>query len=808
MTAAPEAPPRGLTSSDALRRLRETGPNELVPARKSNSLLAWAIRLIADPMVILLVIAGATYFALGDRFDGIVVLIALAPIFLVGAILEYRSDRALERLNDIAPPRASVVRDGKEQAVPAAAVVPEDLLVLREGDIVAADAQVCEATRLLVDEAPLTGESLPVEKTPGQRVLAGTIVRSGRGLASVAQTGARTEYGRIGKALARMQVRVTPIERSIRRLVVQVGIAVLFICAIVIGIQRFHGDAWPVAVIAGVSLAMAAIPEELPMVYTLYLALGAWRLAKDNALVRRLSSVETLGSTTVICVDKTGTLTYGRLAVESVYAVPGKTRDEVLAAAAWASAPASNDPLDAAILRLAGAAREHGELLLEIPFDPKHAYAAAIVRNGAAPRAYVKGAYEALAARGAGNNAPDATAFLHEAAGRGARIIAVAEGTPQTADRAGEEAARLELVGLVALADPVREIVRDTVLRCRAAGIRFVMITGDHPATARAIANAAGLDTREIVTGEELLQWDERELNARITRVDVFARVRPEEKYRIVNALHANGDVVAMTGDGTNDALALREADIGVAMGRSGTEVARAAADLVLLDDNVETIVRAVADGRRIFHNLRHAFSYLNAFHAPLLLSALVLPILGAPILLMPIHLIWLEIVVHPTSALVFENDPPEQGLMSEPPRPAAEGLMRGTDWRRALLLGVTLAGAVIALYLLLMQQGYAQEAARSAALIALLCGQTLLVFVERAGSRPLWSAPLRGNAAALPITLLTVATLALAIGYAPLAHVLHLAAIPLAVAGMAVGAGCLAVLWTQPYYALRRLPA
>jgi Ca2+-transporting ATPase len=808
MRVAPEAPPRGLTSSDALRRLRETGPNELVPARKSNSLLAWILRLIADPMAILLLIAGGTYFALGDRFDGIVVLVALAPIFLVGAILEYRSDRALERLSDIAPPRATVVRDGKEQALPAAAIVPEDLLLLREGDVVAADAQVAEATRLLVDEAPLTGESLPVEKTAGERVLAGTVVRSGRGSAYVSETGARTEYGRIGKTLARMQVRVTPIERSIRRLVVQVGIGVLFICAIVIGIQRFHGDPWAVAAIAGVSLAMAAIPEELPMVYTLYLALGAWRLAKDNALVRRLSSVETLGSTTVICVDKTGTLTYGRLAVESVFAVPGKTRDDVLAAAAWASAPASNDPLDAAILQVAGAVRERGELLLEIPFDPKHAYAAAIVRNGVAPHVYVKGAYEALAARGADNNASDAAAFLHQAAGRGARIIAVAEGTAQSADREGEAAAQLELAGLIALADPVREIARDTVLRCRAAGIRFVMITGDHPATARAIAGAAGLDTHEIVTGAELLQWDERELNARIARVDVFARVRPEEKYRIVNALHANGDVVAMTGDGTNDALALREADIGVAMGRTGTEVARAAADLVLLDDNVETIVRAVADGRRIFHNLRHAFSYLNAFHAPLLLSALVLPILGAPILLMPIHLIWLEIVVHPTSALVFENDPPEKGLMSEPPRPPREGLMRRNDWRRALLLGITLAAVVIALYLLLMQQGYAQDAARSAGLVALLCGQTLLVFVERAGSRPLWSVSLHGNAAALPITLLTIATLALAIGYAPLAHVLHLAPIPLATAGIAVGAGCLAVLWTQPYYALRRLKA
>lgn len=798
------APLRGLREEEAQVRLQQYGPNILVPRASRASLATWLLRLVLDPMVLLLAVAGGTYGVLGDRFDAIVVGVALLPIFLVTAVLEYRSDRALEQLNAIAPPQASVIRDGAERNIPAVAVVPGDLLVLREGDVVAADGETIESTRLLVDESSLTGESLPVEKDPerDKAVLAGTVVRSGLALAVVRETGERTEYGRIGRQLAKLRPAQTPIERAIHRVVFQVGIAVGVICVLVVAIGRWHGDAWPVAVIAGVSLAMAAIPEELPMVYTLYLALGAWRLAKDDALVRRLSSVETLGSTTVICVDKTGTLTYGTLAVDSVFASDGFSREDVLKYGALASDARTGDPIDRVLLEQVNLEQLVPLERTTIPFDPANRYSAATWDGGAGTHVAMKGAYEVLHARGAAQDEGAAQQFLRDEAQRGARVLAVARG------EGALETARLELVGLVALADPVRKDAREAVMRCRTAGMRLVMITGDHPETAAAIAAQAGLRSENIATGAELARWGEQDLEARIDGIDVFARIRPEEKLRIVRALHARGEVVAMTGDGTNDALALRESDIGVAMGKGGTEVARAAADLVLLDDDVTTIVRAVADGRRIFSNLRHAFSYLNAFHAPLLLSALVLPLAGAPLLLFPVHLIWLEIIVHPTSALVFENDPARPELMTVPPRDPKAPLIGARDWRRALTLGVSLAAAVLAVYLILLSRGTPEAGARAAGIITMIVGQTLLVFVERAGARPLWSVPLRGNRSVLPIVLFTLGSLAAGILIPAVAQALHLAAVPWATVGIACAAGAFAVLWTQPVYALRKIAA
>jgi len=781
MASIPSA--HGLSQDEAAARLRQFGPNDLVPTRRSGALLTWIVRLVADPMVILLTVAGITYLFLGDRFDAIVVALALVPIFLVTSFLEFRSDRALERLNDLAPPRAMVRRDGADLLIPARLVVPGDALVLREGDVIAADGKLVEAVRLLVDEAALTGESLPVEKHAAstETVLAGTIVRSGHGIVLVTQTGEQTEYGRIGKTLSQTRVQQTPIERSIHRIVFQVGFGVILACAFVVAIERMHGDPWGASLIAGVSLAMAAIPEELPMVYTLYLALGAWRLAKDNALVRRLASVETLGATTVICVDKTGTLTTGHLAVESVFALPGRTQNDVLALARAASDPHSGDPLDQAIL-LAPADREATwTRALHIPFDPDRRYAGGIWKT---PEGYVlavKGAYEALHDRGATDDTGVAAAFLEEAAARGGRILAIAQADLETPAEANAMRSPLHLVGLVSLADAVRATAREAVAQCQRAGVRVIMMTGDHPATAQSIGAAVG-----------------------IAAADIFARVRPEQKLQIVRDLHARREVVAMTGDGTNDALALRESDIGVAMGKGGTEVARAAADLVLLDDDITTIVRAVADGRRIFDNLTHAFSYLNAFHAPLLLGAFVLPLMGAPLLLMPIHLIWLELIVHPTSALVFENDPPHADIMARGPRDPSRALLDRSDWVRALLLGGSLAATVIAIYVTLLHQGMPENGARVAAMIAMLCGQITLVFVERAAERPIWRVSVRHNAAILPIVAGTIGTIALAILWAPLASALHLAPIALSLALLAALGGCASVLWTQPFIALR----
>ena len=781
----------GLSTLDAARLLAEQGPNEIAPQPRAASALSWLIRLIADPMVLLLAVAGGTYLVLGDRFDAAVTLGALAPIFFVGAVLEYRSDRALERLRELAAPTARVMRDGVEVAVPATAVVPGDLVVLREGDVIPADGRVRASVRLAVDESALTGESLPTEKTIGASALAGTTVRSGRGTILVDRTGLSTEYGKIAARLAQLRNPQTPIERAIHRIVLQVGGAVLVACAGVIVLSHAHGDPWASAVIAGVSLAMAAIPEEFPMVYTLYLALGAWRLARDRALVRKLGSVEALGAVTVICVDKTGTITYGTLDLRDRVPARGVSARTLDDAIAWSCDPDSGDPLDAAMARALSPNREGLTIVSSIPFDPDRRYSGNVVRTPNGDVTAIKGASDAIFAR-CGDVPHELNARAEELAFDGARVLALA-----LDDR---------VVGIIAFADPIRADARDALVSCREAGVRAMMITGDRAETARSIAAQIGLtnDPNRVIEGEALDAMGDLELCDRIGDYDVVARARPEHKLPIVQALHARDAIVAMTGDGTNDALALRAADIGIALGKRGTAVAREAADLVLLDDDFSTIVRAISDGRRIFHNMRHAFAYLTSFHAPLLVSSILMPLLDVPLLLLPVHFVWLELIVHPTSALVFENDPPERDVMTSGPRNARSSLIEPRDWARTLVLGLTLSGAVVATYLMLLRAALPIDQARAAAMIAMLVGQMALVLAERAERRPLWTVPLAGNRSIGPILAGTGIMLAAAIYLPPVAALLHFAPPPPLVVGYAAAAGALAVLWLQPLLALR----
>ena len=811
----------GLTRAEAARLLARVGPNTLVPSGRKISVLVLLGRLVTDPMVLLLLVAGVTYLWLGDRFDAAVALGALVPIFLVNAVLEIRAERALDALRELAAPEARVVRDGREISIPASDVVPGDVMLVQEGDIFVADGDLIAGENLSCDESALTGESQPAVKDAAgaddaRKILAGTTLIAGRGTVRVVATGARSEYGRIGKLLSEMGVVQTPLERAIHRLVYQLGVLVTIVCAGVVLLERWHGEVWAAALIAGVSLAMAAIPEELPMVYTLYLALGAWRLSKDHALVRRLSGVETLGATSVICVDKTGTLTYGRLELAETFAIVGTSERELLLRSVLASDRDPFDALDRAILTRARAsgidvdALQSGELARDYPFDAQEKYATKIRPNAGAFTVVAKGALETIAAKCALGDAQRAEieAANERFAASGMRVIAVAAGDLPTlpSDRIDVEQG-LGFLGLLAFSDGVRPGVAEELRECALAGIRVIMITGDHPATARAIARSLGLESAvgTVLTGKELERLDDAGLTDAIGRVGIFARTRPEQKLRIVHALHAAGAVVAMTDDGTNDALALREADIGIAMGKRGTEVARSAAGLVLLDDDFGTIVRAVRDGRRIFENLRRAFQYLCAFHAPLLLAALLLPLVGAPLLLLPVHLVWLELIVHPTSSLVFEGDPASPELMRKPPRARDSGLLERKEWMRPILLGVALAIAVLAIFLLDLRRGIDSETARSAALVAMIAGQMLLVFVERAPDRPIWQTAPFANRTLLITTALTIASLALAVTVPAIAHLLRLGPLTWTMAGESVLAAALATLWFEPIKAWGR---
>ena len=820
------SPVRGLSSSEAAARLARDGPNVIVAERGAHRFKR-LLGPLADPMVALLLLAAPTYLLIGETTDAVVAFVALGPIAAVGWLLESRAERTLDQLRRLTAPTATVVRDGTERSVPVETLVVGDVVRIHEGDVVPADAAVLELTQLLVDESALTGESLPASKqtrTDGDEsmVWAGTTVLSGRALARISATGTSTRYGRIGTLVAAARSPLTPLQRGLARLVRALGVLAAVFCAAVIGAELLHGDGWGDAVIAGVSLAIAAIPEEFSMIYTLYLALGAWRLAQQRTLVRRLPAVETLGSTTVICTDKTGTLTHGRLAVAGLWTPGGARGDggsltdaetELLEAAVLACEPQPYDPLDVAIVDYARrhdidtAALHAGRLDRDWPFDPTDKYLTHVWTTGrdpGSPGAAAKGSLEGILTHTPATSELRAGAVAANSAfsANGMRVIAVAAGpAPRTSTIRAADEAHLRLLGLVAFSDPVREGVAEALGECRAAGIRVVMITGDHPATAHAVAEGLGLPhesggTDVIATGDDLDAADSDRLDDLVAEANVFARTRPEQKHRLVGALRRRGEVVAMTGDGINDAPALREADIGVAMGQRGTEVAREAASLVLLDDNFTTIVAAVRDGRRIFDNLTRAFAYLIAFHPPLLLGALVIPLLGKPLLLLPVHLVVLELLLHPVVSLVFQADPADDDAMRRPPRPVGDAL-RLRALARPYAVGIVLAAVLIATYLV-AEANWPVEQARAFAFATLLASQPVLLLSMRSPRRPLWDSG-RPWTRTLRVVTVVIAAVTVAVVYVtPLAELLHLAPFPAgwwpAVAGLAATTA-----WSEP---------
>ncbi len=823
----PDPSALGLSSTEAHARLERDGPNVLVPESRVSR---WKRLLgpLSDPMVALLLVAAPTYLLIGETTDAIVAFVALGPIAAVGWLLESRAERTLDQLRRLTALTATVTRDGHELAIPVDEVVVGDLVRVREGDLVPADAVVMVSSQVMVDESCLTGESLPVDKRVGavdheqSTLWAGTTVLTGSADAVVVATGPATRYGRIGSLVAEARPPRTPLQVALGRLVRALTVVAAAFCAAVVVAELLHGDGWGDAVIAGVSLAIAAIPEEFSMVYTLYLAMGAWRLAQHRALVRRLPSVETLGSTTVICVDKTGTLTEGRLAVTAVWTPDGGALDggrsadgparALVEAAVRACEPSPFDPLDLAIVRFAADCGveverlQRDRLVADWPFDPMDRYLTHVwaTAGGDAHHVAAKGSIEGVLAHSSADDEVRAAAEAANArlSADGMRVIAVAAGTASTdsTTRDADERA-LRFTGLIAFSDPLRDGVPEALHECREAGIRVVMITGDHPATAHAVATGLGLPHERdgvdrIATGADLDAADPSRLEELAATVNVFARTRPEQKHLLVEALRRRGDVVAMTGDGINDAPALREADIGVAMGERGTAVARESSSIVLLDDNFSTIVAAVRDGRRIFDNLTRAFAYLIAFHPPLLLSALTVPLLGRPLLLLPIHLVVLELLLHPIVSLVFQADRASDDAMRRPPRPVGDAL-RLRALAPAYLVGLLLAAALVAVYLVALG-ALPEDQARAVAFAALLASQPLLLLSMRSPDRPLWSSGVRWTRTLAVVVSVLVVVTVVCVSVAPVADLLHLEAFP-APWWLAVAAAASAAAWLEP---------
>ncbi len=803
--------PAGLTSADARRRLAAEGPNTL-PGAGRRGPLAIAGEVLREPMFLLLVTGVLIYVLLGDVRDALVLGASILVVIVIAIAQERRSERALAALRDLSSPRALVIRDGAALRVAGAEVVRGDLIVLAEGDRVPADATLTAANDLMLDESLLTGESLPVEKPAGPPVYSGTLVVRGQGHGVVTATGPRTEFGRIGVSLAALDVEKTPLQRETARVVRAVATLAGALCVALAGYYVVRYGDWLGGVLAGVTLAMAVLPEEFPVVLTVFLALGAWRIARDGVLTRRLPAIETLGAATVLCVDKTGTLTENRMAVVDTFAATG-TAAHVIEAAALACELEPFDPMERAIVAAAGAGAQAVRATWTLERDyPLTSAFLAVCHAWRSPtgeaRVVIKGAPETvLPLCGLG---PDATraalAHVTRATADGLRLLAVGQTAwprPEWPDDPRQY--RFTWSGFVALADPLRAGVPEAIAQCRGAGVRVVMITGDYPGTALAIARQAGIDTAGgALTGAELAAMDEAARAEAVRRVNVFARIRPEQKLALITAYKADGEVVAMTGDGVNDAPALKAAHIGVAMGRRGTDVAREASALVLVDDDFQSIVAAVRLGRRIYENIRNAMRYLLAVHVPITGIAFLPLLVGWPVFLFPVHVLFLEFVIDPACSLVFEAERSEAGVMRRPPRHTRERLFSTEMVGVSLLLGASVLVVVCLACWWAVARGLPSGTVRSFGFAALVFGNLAMIHATRSRERPILGALRSANPVLWWITGGTLAALAIAIYVPAVAEVFRFA--PLAPRDLAVAAaaGVVGVLWYDAYKLLR----
>ncbi len=750
--------PDGLSREVAQARLAAEGPNELGTDQR-RSLFAIAREVAREPMFLLLLGAGAIYLAMGDAHEALILLGFVGIIMVITILQERRTENALEALRDLSSPRALVIRDGEPTRIAGREVVRNDILILAEGDRIPADGKVLEAHELAVDESMLTGESEAVTKfADAGQVFAGTLIVRGQGLMQVSAIGAKTELGRIGKSLQDIAVESSPLRDEIGLLTRHLAVIGAGLCLVLALLYWTLRGGWLDGLLAGITLAMGILPQEFPVIMIVFLALGARRIATQRVLTRRLNAIETLGETTVLCVDKTGTLTENRMDVAAL-SVGGQFLEatglpsgelpepyhELLEYLVLASETDPHDPMELAFHRFAReylANTEHlhpdWALVREYELSPELLAMSHLWRSSPDKQDVVatKGAPEAIAEL---CHLPEAArqGLVREAefmADRGLRVLGVAKAR----HRVDLEWPHIqhdfdfELVGLVGLADPLRREVPAAVAECRQAGIRVVMITGDHPRTARAIADRAGIDARDILTGAELAHLDAASLSARIGAINVFARVTPQQKLAIVEALKAHGEVVAMTGDGVNDAPALKAAHIGIAMGKRGTDVAREAASLILLEDDFTAVVSAIRLGRRIFSNLRQAMVYTLAVHVPII-GLSILPLLfGLPLILAPIHIAFLELVIDPACSIVFEAEAGSTRLMQEPPRSPAERLISSRHLLLSLFQGALVTLAVTAYYAWRLDGGGSSEEARALAFVVLVTANAALIFPSR----------------------------------------------------------------------------
>ncbi len=805
---------QGLTEEQARERLATDGYNEL-PAAKKRTIFHILLEVLREPMFLMLIACGLLYLVLGDQSEALMLMGFVVVIIGITFYQEQKTERALDALRDLSSPRALVIRDGRQQRIPGREVVCDDILLVAEGDRIAADAVLMSCSNMNVDESLLTGESVPVRKTawdgrlemgrPGGDdqpcVYSGTIVVKGRGLAQVRATGPRTEIGKIGKALQILEPEDTDLQRQTSRIVrnfAAVGIALCGIVVVVFGLTR--GD-WLHGFLAGLTLAMATLPEEFPVVLTVFLALGAWRISQQHVLTRRVPAVEMLGAATVLCTDKTGTLTQNRMTVTHL-SVGGRIQQvgpeqrtlpdefhELVEFGILATPADPFDPMEKAIRELGGRTLINTEhlhsdwnLMHEYPLSERlmamsHAW------RSTKRRCFVvaaKGAPEAIAdlCHFSEARAEELRQDINRMAERGLRVLGVARAEFEPPDLPDEQHDfEFKFLGLLGLADPIRPEVPAAVKECYEAGIRVIMITGDYPGTARNIARQIGLKPADdIITGAELDSMTDAMLQERLKTACIFARAVPEQKLRIVEALKANGEVVAMTGDGVNDAPALKAAHIGIAMGGRGTDVARESAALVLVDDNFASIVAAVRMGRRIFDNLKKAMAFIFSVHIPIAGMSLLPVLFKWPLALLPVHVLFLELIIDPSCSIVFEVEREESDIMRRPPRSLSAPLFSRSMLIVGLVQGLGILTVVAGIYVFALSQGLGEREARMFAFVSLVVGNLALIFANRSRTHFIFQSWRTGNRALWWVSGAAVVCLGLVLGIPALRDIFQFA--------------------------------
>lgn len=795
----------GLTEQEAGRRLAADGPNEL-PSAGPRRLWQIAFEILREPMFGLLLAGGAVYVALGDLVSGAVLLAFASLSVSISIVQEIRSEKVLDALRAMTSPRALVIRDGRSRRIPGREVVRGDVVLVAEGNRIPADGVLLEARELLVDESMLTGESVAVAKRargsdaegeglrPGGEnipaVFSGSLVVRGTGVVLILATGAATEIGRIGKSLASIDAATPRLSLETRRLVRLFAVGGLLASVAVIVAYGLLRGSWLDAALAGIAVGMAMLPEEFPLVLAVFMTMGAWRISQARVLTRRATAIETLGAATVLCTDKTGTLTRNQMTVAACVPADGSDRAQLLRWAELACVPEAFDPMDRAIAQAASVQAEGRSLVRGHGLSADLLAVTQVWRLPGTARL-------AVAAKGAPEAIIDLCRLLPEQAravrdtveslgAQGIRVLGVAHGwSDEESLPDSPRGYSFQWAGLVGLADPLRPEVPAAIAECLAAGLRVVMITGDHPTTARAIAREAGLSADTVLTGQDLLGLSDTELRTRVETVGVFARILPEQKLRIVEALQARGDVVAMTGDGVNDAPSLKRADIGIAMGGRGTDVAREASSIVLLDDDFGSVVRTVRLGRRIYDNLRKAMGYIVAVHVPIAGIALLPLLTGLPLILLPVHIAFLEMIIDPACSVAFEAEHEEPDVMTRPPRAPDARLFSPSMLVASVLQGLVALLVTAGVYLLAVQRGMPEEDIRTLTFFTLVLSNLGLIVANRSFRGHPFDFLTGGNRVLLGIQVLTIAFLAATVTVPPVRRLFGFGPLHLHDAGM-----------------------